>query len=268
MHDDVTLAGLRLLLVDDDAELCELLAAVLRDMGSDVQTAYNVAAAMRGLDGAAFHLVILDVQLPDGSGFSIASHLRRHEPKTGIVMLTRLTEPSWQVAGFDIGADLYLPKPVSPDLLCAAVRSLACRLFYRQGEVKSNPNLPTLSPPGVWRLADNDWRVYAPTGQWIGLNPAERALLRTLFARARSVVTRKDLLGAMADGEENLNEHRLDMLVHRLRRKLETNDLPRLPLQSVRGQGYVLMVDPEPSGRRADEREPAGSGVVPESSDE
>lgn len=268
MQDDVTLDGLRLLLVDDDVELCELLAAFLRDLRSEVQTAHSVAAAMARLDGPPFHLVILDVQLPDGSGFSIASHLRRYEPQTGVVMLTRLAEPSWQVAGFDIGADLYLPKPVSPDLLCAAVRSLASRLFYRQGEMKSNPNLPTLSPPGSWWLADNEWRLYAPDGQWVALNPAERSLVRALFAHARSVVTRKDLLAAMAGGDESFNEHRLDMLVHRLRRKIEANDLPRLPLQSVRGQGYVLMVDPEPSGRRVDERESARSGVAPEASDE
>ncbi len=228
MSDDATLSGLSVLMVDDDAELCELLADVLRTLGPDVQTAYSVTDAMARLDGPPFHLAILDVQLPDGSGFSIANHLRRHQPQTGVVMLTRLSEPSWQVAGFDIGADLYLPKPVSPDLLCAAVRSLAGRLFPRPDTSKSN-----------------DWRLYAPDGQWIALNPAERSLMRMLFSCARSVVTREDLLNAMTGDEESAAEQRLDVLIHRLRRKAETNGLPRLPLQSVRGQGYVLMLDAE-----------------------
>ncbi len=245
MSDDATLSGLSVVMVDDDAELCELLADVLRTLGPDVQTAYSVTDAMARLDGPPFHLAILDVQLPDGSGFSIANHLRRHQPQTGVVMLTRLAEPAWQVAGFDIGADLYLPKPVSPDLLCAAVRSLAGRLFPRPDTSTSNPNLRTWSPPGIWRLTDNDWRLYAPDGQWIALNSAERSLMRILFARARSVVTREQLLSAMTGDEESAGEQRLDVLIHRLRRKAETNGLPRLPLQSVRGQGYVLMLDAE-----------------------
>ena len=69
--------------------------------------------------------------------------------------------------------------------------------------------------------------------------------MRMLFSCARSVVTREDLLNAMTGDEESAAEQRLDVLIHRLRRKAETNGLPRLPLQSVRGQGYVLMLDAE-----------------------
>ena len=89
--------------------------------------------------------------------------------------------------------------------------------------------------------------------------------MRMLFSRARSVVTREELMTAMTGEEESAAEQRLDVLIHRLRRKAETNRLPRLPLQSVRGQGYVLMLDAETDAQSATDstlHEPQAPPVV------
>ena len=226
--------NMRLLLVDDDTELCGLLAPLLAALGPTVTCAHSIAEAMDELTRADFHLVILDVQLPDGSGFSIASHLHRHSPQTGIIMLTRLADPAWQVAGYDVGADVYLPKPISPDVLCAAVRSLAGRLH--QGMSAS------VSQTSHWRLEGDGWRLFAPDGRWVALNQAERVLARCFFSQAQRVVSRQELVRVLEQDDPGNDAQRLDMLIHRLRRKVEAAGLPRLPLQSVRGQGYVLMM--------------------------
>lgn len=226
--------GMHLLLVDDDVELCALLVPVLASLGPRVSSANSVAAAVAVVDRGPVHIAVLDVQLPDGSGFSVASHLRRHSPGTGIVMLTRLSDPAWQVAGYDVGADVYLPKPISPDVLCAAVRSLANRL--QRGQAPGS-----LETEDGWALEGDGWRLVAPDGQWVALNQAERSLVQSLHARAGQVIARASLAAALVDDEPGADSQRLDMLVHRLRRKVEAAGLPRLPLQAVRGKGYVLM---------------------------
>lgn len=238
------LPGLHLLLVDDDAELCSLLAPVLGALGLQVHVANNVSQALDRVGRVDFLIAVLDVQLPDGSGFSIASHLRRYSPGTRVIMLSRLSDASWQVAGYDIGADVYLPKPVHPDLLSAAVRNLAARAGQEHADA---------TPPAVaWHLDGGGWRLRAPNGEAVNLNRAERALLRRLAASAHDIVSREDLIEALAQDEESADPQRLDMLFHRLRRKAVAHGLPSLPLQAVRGQGYVLMAsvtgsDPEPA---------------------
>ncbi len=231
MQDKHATTRLRLLLLEDDQELADLLAALLQEQGFEVRVATTVSQASRLIDQTPPDLAVLDVQLPDGSGFGIASQLRRNSPATGVVMLTRLTDPSWQVAGFDVGADVYLPKPVHPDVLVAAVR----RLATRQAGVRA---------PAVvarWSLVEDGWRLQAPDGRSIALGAAERDVLRLLVAQAPERVARERLLAVMGEADAQAGGHRLDMLVHRLRRKIEAAGLAPLPLRVVRGFGYALV---------------------------
>jgi len=236
MQENMPQGPTRVLLVEDDAELRALLAGDLRAAGFHVDQAGSVVEAQRMLARARMAVVILDVQLPDGSGFAVASHLSRHRPGTGIIMLSRHGDPSWRVAGLDVGADVYLPKPLEGEVLCAAVRSLVRRLHAPAPE-------PTAEDDGGWLLGDDGWRLLAPGGAAVALGSGERVLLQALAAAAGRPVSRQSLQVALAEdaGDEVFGSHRLDMLVHRLRRKVERAGLPPLPLRAIRGQGLVLL---------------------------
>jgi DNA-binding response OmpR family regulator len=235
MRNDTAPAGTRVLLVEDDAELRGLLAGELAAEGFPVDHAGSVAEARRVLSRAPIGVVVLDVQLPDGSGFAVASYLRKQRPATGIIMLSRLSDPAWQVAGLDVGADVYLPKPLDGEVLCAAVRSLARRLAVgpvSQGRVDD----------ASWTLGQEGWQLVAPDGCAIPLGSGERTLLQALCATPGRAISREALLAVLATAAgEPFSSHRLDMLAHRLRRKVEQAGLPPLPLKAIRGQGMVLL---------------------------
>lgn len=235
MREDMAPADTRVLLVEDDAELRGLLAGALAAEGFQVDHAGSVAEARRVLSRAPIGVVVLDVQLPDGSGFAVASYLRKQRPATGIIMLSRLSDPAWQVAGLDVGADVYLPKPLDGEVLCAAVRSLARRLAVDPGSHGQANEVP-------WTLGDEGWRLVAPDGRAIPLGSGERTLLQALCATPGRAVSRDTLLAALASAAgEPFSSHRLDMLVHRLRRKAAQAGLPPLPLKAIRGRGLVLL---------------------------
>lgn len=233
------LAGLRLLLLEDDAELRDaILAPALAALGLEVLAAGSVAEWRLAVGAGELHVAVLDVHLPDGNGFAVANELRHERPQAGVILLTRHTQPAWQVAGFHAGADVYLPKPVQVEVLCAAVQSLAGRLHL--GFPPGHARLPP------WTLAEAGWKLQAPDGRRVDLNAAERMVLERLFAEPGTVIERETLLAGLGqlDGSSQPAEpHRLDMLIYRLRRKIEAARLPELPLRTVRGRGYVLAHD-------------------------
>ncbi|MBN8728704.1 MAG: response regulator transcription factor [Xanthomonadales bacterium] len=251
MQEDTLRGATRVLLVDDDGELRGLLAGELAANGFKVDEAGSVGEAQCLLAHGSISVAILDVQLPDGSGFAVASRLRKQQPETGIIMLSRHRSPAWQIAGLDVGADTYLPKPIEGAVLVAAVRSLLRRL--------QAPRVMEAEARG-WTFHDDGWQLVAPDGRSLALGAAERALLAALAARAGSTMARGDLLAALAadSGEESFTSHRLDMLVHRLRRKVEESGLPPLPLKAIRGQGLVLL---QSSG--TDEAQASGATGIP-----
>lgn len=176
-------------------------------------------------------IVVLDVSLPDQSGFDVARHLRANSA-IGIVILTGRATTADRVRGLDLGADAYLTKPIDAEVLCSTVRSVARRL---------DP-----SPPGqnlAWKLGADGWRLVSPRGTTIDLSATERQLLQLLFAAANTTVQRESLIAALTDDTNAFDPHRLDMVMHRLRRKLADAGMPPLPLHTVRGVGYVLVPD-------------------------
>src|SRR5690606_23820747 len=127
-------------------------------------------------------------------------------------------------------ADAYLAKPVEIDLLAATLHSLARRVQHLQSAPVARD----------WRLDSNGWCLLSPAGDSIALTKGERRLLQPLFAAAGDVVARETLIAALTDNVHDFDPHRVDSMIHRLRRKVVAACGAQLPLQAVHGEGYVF----------------------------
>lgn len=239
----------RLAVVEDDSEYREaVLLPVLSRSGFDVVGMGSALELYRAMLVGAFDLVLLDVGLPDDSGFSIASHLRSLSPSIGIVMLTGRGSAPDRMRGLDAGVDAYLSKPVEMDELVATLRNLANRIAGERA-AGAGSDAAAGNPAGAgegggaapgWHLCEQGWRVRAPGGREVVLTLAERQVMTLLDQTPGVPVTREALIARLAGDVHEFDPHRLEMLVYRLRRKCREELGAELPLKSVRGVGYVL----------------------------
>lgn len=229
---DSPIPGPQVLLLEDDELLRDrILAPRLRQFGFEVAVIGSVSELEPQLRQRRPDILVLDVGLPDGDGFQVAQNLRTVDGGIGIVMLTGRGEVPDRVRGLSEGADAYLSKPVDIDLLVATMYSLARRL-------RGMPTLPT----GNWRLDADGWCLVSPQGGLVTLTKSERLLLEALLDSANHVLTRDVLIGTLTDNIHDFDPHRLDSIIHRLRRKvLRVLGVP-LPLNAVHGEGYVLVL--------------------------
>ncbi|MGD1878410.1 MAG: response regulator [Kiloniellaceae bacterium] len=222
-----------ILVVDDDTRLRDLLQRYLSDQGFRVTTAVDAADARAKLASIAFDLLVLDIMLPGEPGLQLTGTLRR-DNAVPILLLTAMNETENRIAGFECGADDYLPKPFEPRELVLRINAILRRV----------PPAPTALPPSKVVFGafcfDLEREELTKAGAFVRLTTAEASLLKALARRAGEAITRDDL------GEESMisgNARTIDVQVTRLRRKIE--DDPKFPryLQTVRGTGYVLMPD-------------------------
>src|SRR5690606_9821280 len=227
-HEPAPADALQVALLEDDVLLRErILLPGLLNYGFAVTGMEAAAELERHLQSRPTDIVVLDVGLPDADGFEVARELRRRFPDIGIVMLTGRGETPDRVRGLSQGADAYLAKPVEIELLAATLHSLARRVQRA---------LPT----GNWRLDANGWCLLTPDERSIALTKTERRLLQPLVAAAGSVVARETLIAAMTDNIHDFDPHRIDSMIHRLRRKVADGSDAQLPLVAVHGEGYVF----------------------------
>jgi DNA-binding response OmpR family regulator len=236
---EALLHGLRIAVVEDDAELATLIVDELHLVGAQAQALPSAEALYRQLLAHAFDLVVLDVGLPGEDGYAVAAHLRAASPHVGIVMLTGRAAGTDMAQGLLQGADLYLVKPLDVPLLTAALSSLWRRLAPAMPVVATVPT--AADDPGEWRLSADAWTLHAPGARTLSLSAAERALLTQLFARRGEPVSRTALIAAISPkAPAAFDPHRLEVLVHRLRTRIESACGRNLPLRAVRGNGYLL----------------------------
>jgi two-component system phosphate regulon response regulator OmpR len=221
-----------ILVVDDDRRLRELLARFLVGEGLRVTTAAHAADAEAKLKSLVFDLMVLDVMMPGENGFDFARRLR---PQNGlpILMLTARSDPGDRVRGLEIGADDYLAKPFEPRELVLRINNILKRA--------SPP------PPPVLEFVRFGGFYYRPEkGELrkgedvVRLTEREREILSILARRAGENVPRDDLAGR----DSTANERTIDVQINRLRRKIEDDAANPVHLQTVRGVGYRLAVDP------------------------
>jgi len=172
--------------------------------------------------------------LPDENGFEVARHLRQRG-EAGIVILTGRASAEDQVRGLDGGADAYLSKPVGVDVLAAALRSVLRRIA---------PGAQVVVPVPMragWCLQQQGWQLVSPSGSRVALARGERLLLTLLTNATGEVVEREVIIDRLRSDDREFDPHRLEMLVHRLRRKVRAASGEDLPLNTVRGLGYLLL---------------------------
>ena len=226
-HASLGFRAVRILLLEDDQETAEAVAKGLVQEGHEVSPARDVAAARALAASQGFDAAVLDLMVPDGSGYEVLEELRAREPRVPVLVLTARGAVEDRVAGLDRGADDYLVKPFSFAELAARVRALSRR---RQPEATRL----TLGPLELDLL-----RRTAHVGESrLELTQTEFLLLAALLRANGAAVTRRDLLSEVWGLRFDPGTNVVDVHVNRLRRKLEDAGLPAA-IQTVRGQGYA-----------------------------
>ena len=219
-----------LLVVDDDARLRGLLARYLSEAGYRVTAAGSAAEARARMNGLTFDLMILDVMMPGESGLELATSLKQGRP-VPILMLTALGEAQDRIRGLESGVEDYMSKPFEPRELLLRVANILRR------SAAAAPNRDAVRfGPFSFHLARGELTRGDET---IHLTERERELLRLLAEQNGGPVSREGLAGNAA-----ANDRAVDVQINRLRRKIETDPAHPLLLQTVRGAGYRLMVEP------------------------
>ena len=218
----------KILVVDDDVELAEMLAEYLRPDGFAVDLAHD-GADPRAETGAGYDLLVLDVMLPNRSGFEVLKAIRRTST-VPVILLTARDNETDRVVGLELGGDDYVPKPFRPRELAARIRAV----LRRSDRADAPPAAPELRVGDVALHAGT--RLASRGGRALDLTSAEFDLLECLLRQAGSAVSR-DALAAAALGRQNAAglDRNVDTLVSKLRRKLGPDDL----IRTVRNVGYL-----------------------------
>jgi DNA-binding response OmpR family regulator len=221
----------RLLLVEDDAEQREELADFLRASGFAVSEADSAESAVPLLEQGGWRLFVLDIGLPGDSGVALVDVIReRYGLGVGIVMVTARSFRSDKLEARGAGADDYLVKPIDFDELLVVLRHLLRRL-----EQTANVQ------PGAWGLLADGWQLQLPGGGVLPLSEAEFRLLQVLLAARGKAVDRRVIVGELGHDLAYYDLRRLDVLVSRLRQKVQQQFAIELPLRTVHGVGYAFV---------------------------
>ncbi|MFM1989673.1 MAG: PhoB [Pseudomonadota bacterium] len=226
----------KILIVEDEPAIRELLALNLRHAGYEPVHAADAAAARRAIDAAVPDLVLLDWMLPDQPGIEIAKRLRA-DPRTRdlpVIMLTARSAESDKLGGFDAGADDYVTKPFSPRELLARVKALLRRRPVAEGD----GDAPPIEVAGL-RLEPATFRVIAE-GQVLKMGPTEFRLLGYLMRNVDRVLSRSKLLDGVWGDQVFIEERTVDVHIRRLRLALQPTGHDRL-IETVRGGGYRFL---------------------------
>lgn len=225
-----------ILVVDDDPRLCRLVSRQLTREGYSVRTAGGGEDMRRMIAEACPDLVILDLMLPGEDGFSLARELRA-QSSVGIVMLTGKTDTIDKIVGLEIGADDYVTKPFDERELLARVRSVLRRV---SDDAREHPADASIACFEGWSLDLNAYELVSPDGDLVHLTSHEFQLLEALVRHGHRVLTRDAILELLSGRDWTPEDRSVDVLVGKLRRKLETDrHAPRL-IKTVRGVGYIL----------------------------
>ena len=220
---------MRVLLIDDDARLAELLDDNLRPQGVALVHAPGGQAGLAALAAGGFDAILLDVMMPGLDGLAVLRTLRDAGHRVPVIMLTARGDEADRVVGLELGADDYVAKPFSPRELLARLRAVLRR-------VQPDTLAEKLSAAGI--TVDTGSREAWVDGKSVELTGLEIDLLVALLRRAGRVVPRAALLELAGRNDVTVGERAVDVHISRLRKKL--GDDPPTRIRTVRGVGYVL----------------------------
>ncbi|MDR0577404.1 MAG: two-component system response regulator OmpR [Candidatus Accumulibacter sp.] len=231
----------KILIVDDDKRLRDLLFRYLSEQGFAVRVAENAAAMDKALARETFDMIVLDLMLPGEDGLSICRRLRANEPQQAIVMLTAKGDEIDRIVGLEMGADDYLPKPFNPRELVARIQAV----LRRRGAVPGGPAMENKVVTFGNVEVDLATRILKRDGEPQPLTTGEFAVLKVLLEHPRQPLSRDRLMALARGREQGPLDRAIDVQVSRLRRLIEPDLATPRYLQTVWGFGYVFIPDGE-----------------------
>jgi two-component system, OmpR family, response regulator len=229
---NVTEASTRVLVVDDELNITELVSLGLRYEGFDVSSAHDGRGALRAIREFKPELVILDVTMPDIDGFEVVRRIRADAIWTPVIFLTARDATEDKIAGLTVGGDDYLAKPFSLDELIARVRAM-----IRRNDLSARP-----ASSGVLRyldlVLDEDRLEVSRGARPISLTPTEFRLLRFLMLNAGRVLSKSQILDHVWEYDFGGDGNVVETFISYLRKKVDVEEPPLI--QTVRGFGYTL----------------------------
>ena len=230
----------RVLVIDDDRELCRLVARYLSREGFDIRSASSGEAGVERALGEEFSLIMLDVMMPDTDGFEVLRLIRQRR-QTPVLMLTARGDTRDRVRGLEMGADDYLPKPFDPAELVARIRAILRR---------SSPQRQTPAALAIGDLElDGGSRTVRRAGAPVDLTTVEFDLLAALMAEAGRTVSREDLVRNVLGRDFSPFDRSIDTHICNLRRKLGPFEDGGDRIKGVRGAGYLYAWPAKPGAR-------------------
>jgi two-component system response regulator CpxR len=232
----------RILVIDDDVELCSLVAEYLQPEGFQVEAVYSGEQGLEQALAGTHSLVVLDVMLPGINGFEVLRRVRQTST-IPVLLLTARGEDVDRIVGLEIGADDYLPKPFNPRELVARIRAILRRSHPSERDAQGSEVLRV----GEIEL-DPASRTAHQKGRPLELTSVEFNLLEVLLREAGNVVSRERLVDAVLGRKFSPFDRSIDMHVSKVRRKLGDTDSGGDHIKTVRGVGYILTRPPEKVG--------------------
>jgi DNA-binding response OmpR family regulator len=228
----------RILVIDDDVELCSLVSEYLGPEGFQIEPVYD---GNRGLERALSGdhlLVVLDVMLPGMNGFDVLRRIRNIS-RIPVLLLTARGEDVDRIVGLEIGADDYLPKPFNPRELVARIRAILRRTQAGEKSGTGEGQIPEVVQVGDIEL-DPATRIVRQDGKPVELTSVEFNLLHVLLREAGHVVTREHLVDTVLSRKFSPFDRSIDMHVSKIRKKLGDSDNGSDHIKTVRGVGYIF----------------------------
>ncbi|MBA3601362.1 MAG: response regulator [Acidobacteria bacterium] len=224
----------RILIIDDDEELCELVAEYLTVEGFETEAVYDGENGLRRALSNEFDLITLDVMLPKKNGFDVLRELRQTS-KIPVLMLTARGDDMERIVGLEIGADDYLPKPFNPRELVARLRAILRRVQIEQESHQIEID--------KFQVDDVEVRIPARSalknGEDLGLTSVEFDLLAELLRQAGKVIKKEDLSEQVLERKLSPWDRSLDMHISNLRKKLGNREDNTERIKTIRSVGYI-----------------------------
>lgn len=236
----------KILIIDDDPDICELIKAYLEKHDFVVCTRNNGRDILDVLNNNSIDLIVLDVMLPGDDGLTLCQKVRQTSDVM-IIMLSAMGEDTDRIVGLEMGADDYLAKPFNPRELLARIKSLVRRTTGGLGEERKQRQLSKV--PNIkfanWIIDRNKRQLISADGVTIPLTAAEYELLLAFVENANRVLSRDQLLNMTHNRDAGPFDRTIDVQVGRLRKKLEDNPKEPIFLTTVRGGGYQFNAEVE-----------------------
>ncbi|MDB5476049.1 MAG: hypothetical protein JWP49_1560 [Phenylobacterium sp.] len=234
---DMTTSGARILMVDDDPGIRDVVSDFLGKHGYKVSTAADAREMEQALERGPVDLIVLDIMLPGEDGLAVCRRIASAESGPPIIMLSAMGEDTDRIVGLELGADDYLAKPCNPRELLARIRAVLRRAEARSG---SGSGVGASCEFAGWALDLVRRELRSPQGVVVNLSSGEFSLLRVFVERPQRVLTRDQLLELARGPDSDAFDRAIDVQISRLRRKLDDGGGGQDLIRTIRNEGYMF----------------------------